>query len=163
MQAQPSDSQTIRIWCPLSIFNRLVLQIMYYSNFFRHGSRAGLVALIFVLIISLVSAVPIPAAEFGLSTTLSPSSLNGQPEAYNAKILLNASSQISTLPTTRALIRRVRCWISSYTVVLSASEPGSPSYIRAFRQTWTINLYVAIMTTKKSSLSMYVWISFPWR
>ena len=67
----------------LSIFNRLVRQIMYYSNF-RHGSRAGLVALILVLIISLVSAVPIPAAEYGLtkvSTTLSPSSLNRQPEA----------------------------------------------------------------------------------
>ena len=68
----------------LSIFNRLVRQIMYYSNF-RHGSRAGLVALILVLtIISLVSAVPIPAAESGLTkvtTTLSPSSLNRRPDA----------------------------------------------------------------------------------
>jgi hypothetical protein len=57
---------------------------MQYSNI---RSRAGLVALFLVLIISLVSAVPIPAAESGLSkvsTTLSPSSnssLNhGQPE-----------------------------------------------------------------------------------
>ena len=108
MQAQPSESQTIRIWCSLSIFNRLVQQIMYNSNF-RHGSPAGLVALILVLIISLVSAVPIPAAESGLSklsTSLSPSSLNGQPdsEADTAKNLL--IGRMSTPPiATRDLVR----------------------------------------------------------
>ena len=71
---------------------------MYYSNI-RHGSRAGLVALIFLLIISLVSAVPIPVAESGLSkvsTTLLPSKLNGQPDADTARNLLNGRIPIAT-------------------------------------------------------------------
>jgi hypothetical protein len=77
---------------------------MHYSNI---HSRAGLVALVFVLIISLVSAIPIPAGS-GPSSTLSPSSdlsLNGLPEVDTAKISL--SGRISTLPaTTRTLARR---------------------------------------------------------
>ena len=83
---------------------------MHYSNI---GSRAGLVALVFALIIPLVSAIPIPAAGY-VSSTLSSSSnpsLNGLPEVdtvnLNLKILL--SGRMSTLPTaTRALARRVR-------------------------------------------------------
>ena len=114
---------------------------MYNSNF-RHGSRAGLVALILVLFISLVSAVPIPTTESGLSklsTSLSPSSLNGlgQTEADTAKNLLIA--RMSTPPiATRDL---VRYRISNYLLVFT--ELGLPLYIRTSRLTWTINLYVA--------------------
>lgn len=53
--------------------------MMYYSNI-RSLVQAGLVqvTLIFVLIIALVSAVPIPAAESELSkVSTSSSSLNG--------------------------------------------------------------------------------------
>jgi hypothetical protein len=75
-------------------------------------SRAGLVALVFALIISLVSAVPIPATDSGLSSTLSPHTinLNGQNHiqldaASFEKISL--SGRMSTLPAaTRALTRR---------------------------------------------------------
>ena len=82
---------------------------MHYSNI---GSRAGLVALVFALIISLVSAMPIPAAGYE-SSTLSPSSnpsLNGLPEVDTANLKILLSGRMSTLPTaTRALARRVRC------------------------------------------------------
>jgi hypothetical protein len=79
---------------------------MHYSNI---RSRAGLVALVFALIISLVSAIPIPAAGSEPSSTLSPTSsnpsLNGLPEVDTAKISL--SGRMSTLPTaTRALAHR---------------------------------------------------------
>jgi len=80
---------------------------MHYSNI---RSRAGLVALVFGLIISLVSAIPIPAAGSGLSSTLSPSSypsLNGQPEIDTATGRISLSGRMSTLPTaTRALTRK---------------------------------------------------------
>jgi ElaB/YqjD/DUF883 family membrane-anchored ribosome-binding protein len=79
---------------------------MHYYSIIR--SRAGLVALVFALIISLVSAIPIPTAGFGSSSTLLPNSnpsLNGLPEVDTAKISL--SGRMSTLPTsTRALTRR---------------------------------------------------------
>jgi len=81
---------------------------MHYSNI---RSRAGLVALVFVLIISLVSvsAIPIPAAS-GPSSTLSPTSdptLNGLPvpEVDNTKISL--SGRMSAPPAaSRVLARR---------------------------------------------------------
>jgi len=80
--------------------------IMHYSNI---RSRAGLVALVFVLVISLVSAIPIPAAGSKLSSTLSPSSdpsLNGLPEVDTAKIPLSGR-MMSTLPgANRAFARR---------------------------------------------------------
>ena len=85
---------------------------MYYSNI---RSRAGLVALVFALIISLVSAVPIPTAESGLSSILSLRSnpnLNGQREVDTARF------RFSTLPTdTRAFSRRVHFYPSSYLLV----------------------------------------------
>ena len=96
-----------------------------------HYSRAGLVTLVFALIVSLVSAVPIPATtstESGLSSTL-----NGQDHfkpdvAKIAKIPF--SGRMSTLPAAiRALTREVRYCLSSYV--------GSvlPSYSRTNRPT----------------------------
>jgi gas vesicle protein len=83
---------------------------MQYSKI---RSRAGLVALVFALIISLVSAVPIPATESGLSSTLSPPSnpsLNGKDHIQldTARIPeISLSGRMSTLPAaTRALTRR---------------------------------------------------------
>jgi len=76
---------------------------MKYSNI---CSRAGLVATIFALTISLVSAVPIPTPESGLSSTLSlrsNPSLNGQPGVDTARIL--SSGRMST-SATRAHTRR---------------------------------------------------------
>ena len=79
-----------------------------------HYSRAGLVALIFALIISLVSAVPIPAAtESKLSSTLSPPSNpipNGQDliQLDTAKTSgISLSGRMSTLPLATKLSRRV--------------------------------------------------------
>ena len=87
---------------------------MYYSNI---RSRAGLAAPIFALIISLVSAVPIPVTESRLSSTFSPPSsnpsLNHRLE-QDHHIQLNTtkislSGRMSTLPAaTRALTRKVR-------------------------------------------------------
>ena len=91
---------------------------MHYLNI---SSRAGLVALVqvFALIISLVSAVPIPATESGLSSTLPPRSnptLNGKDHIQldTAKIPeISLSGRMSTLPAaTRALTRRVRYCLS---------------------------------------------------
>jgi len=84
---------------------------MHYSNI---RSRAGLVTLVvFALIISLVSAVPIPATESGLSSTLPPSSnpsLNGKDHIQldTPRIPeISLSGRMSTLPAaTRALTRR---------------------------------------------------------
>jgi len=80
---------------------------MHYSN---TRSRAGLVALVFTLIISLVAAAPIRAAysEPSSSSTLSPlqvsnPSLNGQVGISE----ISLSGRMSTLPTaTRTLTRR---------------------------------------------------------
>ena len=78
----------------------------------QYYSQAGLVALLFTSIISLVSAVPIP--ESIPSSTLSPRNipnLNGQDRiqldaARNSDILLRG--QVSTLPLATRLTRRVR-------------------------------------------------------
>ena len=77
-------------------------------------SRAGLVALLFTLIISLVSAVPVPATESTFSSTLSSRTipnLNGLDRIQIdtpgiPKILL--SGRMSTLPLATKLARRVR-------------------------------------------------------
>jgi hypothetical protein len=73
-------------------------------------SRAGLVALVFALIISLVSAVPIPATESGLSSTLSHRDININPTHNGLD-----SAKISTpLAGPRALTHRVRfCYLLS--------------------------------------------------
>ena len=85
-----------------------------YSSF---RSRAGLVALVFALIISLVSAVPISATESGLSTSSSPRSnpsLNGRNQIHHRvdtpKISeISLSGRMSTLPAAfRALSNKVR-------------------------------------------------------
>ena len=86
---------------------------MHYSNI---RSRAGLVALVFkfALINSLVSAVPIPATESGLSATVtlpprSNPSLNGQKHIRSDNAKISLSGRMSTLPAaTRALTRGVR-------------------------------------------------------
>ena len=102
---------------------------MYYSTIIR--SRAGLIALVFTLIISLVSAVPIPTTESGLTATSPPRSnpsLNTQDhhdiQLDTAKISL--SGRMSTLPAaTRALTHGVRYSLSSYLLVYTGS--GLPS------------------------------------
>jgi hypothetical protein len=69
-------------------------------------SRAGLVALVFALIISLVSAVPIPATESGLSSTLSArSNLN----LHHGLV----STKISTPPAAHTP-PQVRYYLSTY-------------------------------------------------
>lgn len=86
---------------------RSVCNSMYYSKNIR--SRAGLVALIFALIISLVSAVPIPATESGLSSTTTPS-LNGHDQLDIAKI--SSNGRVSTLPAApRSFTRKVRYFV----------------------------------------------------
>jgi len=65
--------------------------LMPYSNI---RSRAGLVALVFALIISLVSAAPVPATASGLSSTLSPRSDPSQSDGSE----INFSGRMSTLP-----------------------------------------------------------------
>ena len=104
---------------------------MHYSNI---RSRAGLVALVFALIISLVSAVPIPVTESGLSSTLSPisnPSLNGHGQDHHIQLdttKISFSGRMSTLPAaTRALTRKgVRYCLSSYLLLVSTG-PGLPS------------------------------------
>jgi len=77
-----------------------------------HYSRAGLVALVFALIISLVSAIPIPATESRLSSTLSLRSIpipDGQDHIQpdNARISeISLSGRVSTLPLASRLTRR---------------------------------------------------------
>ena len=85
---------------------------MQYSNI---RSRAGLVALVFALIISLVSAVPIPATESGFSSTLSlrSTTLDGQDiQLDTAKIPLGG--RMSILPAASGLTHKVRYSLSSY-------------------------------------------------
>ena len=122
----------------LSTFQLAGPTIMHYSES-DIPSRAGLVALVFALIISLVSAVPIPVAESGLSSsfTSSPSShgnpsLNGFGHRQDHHIQLDTtkislSGRMSTLPAaTRALTRKgVRYCLSSYLLV--STGPGLPS------------------------------------
>ena len=125
---------------------------MHYSDI---RSRAGLVALFFALIISLVSAVPIPTTESGLSSTLplrGNPSLNGQDhhdiQLDTAKISL--SGRMSTLPAAaRALTRGVRCCLSSYLLVsYLLGLPGLYSYssLSTFQLTRMISMYVAIFS-----------------
>ena len=82
-------------------------------------SRAGLVALIFALIISLVSAVPIPATESGLSSTLS------RRDNINPTLNGHDSAKISTPAAPRALTHRVRfCYLLVF-IGLGLSPPCS--------------------------------------
>ena len=119
VKAQPSSELNLR---PIKhgvlflfIFQSAGPTIMQYS-------RAGLVALLFTLIISLVSAAPIP--ESISSSTSSPrnvSNLNGQAgqdriqldTAGNSDILLKG--RMSTLPLATRLNRRVRYRLSHLT------------------------------------------------
>ena len=76
-------------------------------------SRAGLVALVFALIISLVSALPLHATEPRLSSTLSPRinlNINGKNhiQVNPTRILeIPLSGRMSTLPLATRLTRRV--------------------------------------------------------
>ena len=99
-------------------------------QYFNIRSRAGLVVLVFALIISLVSAAPIPAIESGLSSTSSHRSnpsLNGQDHIQldTPRIpKIPFSGRMSTLPAaTRALTRSVRCCLSSYLVSTGSGLP----------------------------------------
>ena len=144
VKAQPS--KPYKRWCPLSSFlfiftlNSAGPTIMQYS-------RAGLDALLFTLIISLVSAVPIP--ESISSSTLSPRTipnLNGQDLTIQlhtgvrkSDILLRGRA--STLPLATSIIRRVRYRLLSSCIYL-------PSYNSNFRLTRTYSLYPAVLATK---------------
>ena len=84
-----------------------------------HYSRAGLVALVFALIISFVSAFPIPATESRFSSTLSPYT-NPKTNGHDLTQLDNSgisefsfSGRVSTLPLATRLTRRVRYCLSS--------------------------------------------------
>ena len=85
--------------------------------------------LVFSLIISLVSAAPIPATESGLSSTSSPRNpnLNGQDHIQldtPGIPKISFSGRMSTLPAaTRALTRSVRCCLSSYLYLLDLAYP----------------------------------------
>lgn len=91
-------------------------------------SRAGLVALLFTLTISLVSAFPVPASESIISSTLSSRTnpeLNGLDhiEIDTPGIpKISLSGRMSTLPLATRLARRVRYTaISTYLLVLSTN------------------------------------------
>jgi len=83
---------------------------MQYSNI---RSRAGLVALVFALIISFVSAIPIPSTEFGLSSTTLSRRSNGQDIRVQPSTVgipefsFSGPSRMSSLPAaTRTLASR---------------------------------------------------------
>ena len=88
---------------------------MHFSSI---RSRAGLVALVFALIISLVSAVPIPAAESSTLSSRGNPSLVVRGHHHDIQLdtprisEISLSGRMSTLPAaTRALSRRV-CYLS---------------------------------------------------
>ena len=82
-------------------------------------SRAGLVALIFASIISLVSAVPIPSSESKFPSALSTHSipnLSGQDPTLQLDAARNSENllggRMSTRPLAAKLTHRVRCCLS---------------------------------------------------
>ena len=98
-----------------------------------HYSRAGLVtvALFFALIISLVSAIPVPDTESRLSST-SPLRINPSLDGRDHIQLDTASissiplsGRMSTLPRATRLTRGVRYCFSSSSLV--STWPGLPS------------------------------------
>ena len=113
---------------PLTTYQSAGPTIMQYSNI---RSRAGLVALVFAIIISLVSAVPIPSTEFGLSSTLSHRS-NGQGVQVQPA---TAEFPFSGPAATKSPASRVRCYYLSRYLIIS-SGPGLRSYRRL---SWTIS------------------------
>lgn len=113
-------------------------------------SRAGLVALLFTLTISLVSAFPVPATESIISSTLSSRTI---PELNGLDHIeidtpgipkISLSGRMSTLPLATRLARRVRYTaLSTYLLVLSTNlratansgwSGGSVSASQYFRQ-----------------------------
>jgi hypothetical protein len=115
-------------------------------NFSNIRSRAGLVALVFALIISLVSAVPIPISESRLSSTSSPRSnpsLNGQNQIQldtTATEKIPLKGRMSTLPAaSRDLTRRVRYRLSQLLACIYWACLLPSYYSSSFRLKWTIS------------------------
>ena len=108
-----------------------------------HYSRAGLVALVFALIISFVSAAPVPVTGYrpSASSPRSNPSLNGQDyiQLDTPSISgISLSGRISTLPRATKPAPGVRYCLSSYLRVYT--EQGLPFlYSSKFRLTWKMS------------------------
>ena len=87
-------------------------------------SRAGLVALVFALIISLVTAVPIPATDSELSTRSNPS-LNGR-----NYIQLDPAKKLTLPAAARTPTYKVGYFFSSYVInlILCLAYPHTANF-----------------------------------
>ena len=143
VKAQPS--KPYKRWCPVSSF-LFIFTLHSAGPTIMQYSRAAL-PLLFTLIISLVSAVPIP--ESISSSILSPriiQNLNGQDltiqldtDVRKSDILLRGRP--STLPLATSITLRIRYRPLSSCIYL-------PSYNSNFRLTLTNSLYPAVLATK---------------